>query len=126
MRRAPVAAAIAGAALAHAPAALAHPADPPARLMVEAREFSLVLSRGSLRHGEAIVQLVNRGEDGHDLHLVRLGRDGRASSRAHGTAETRPGATSTWRGRLAAGRWRLFCSLPGHERQGMRAVVRVR
>jgi hypothetical protein len=112
--------------LAHAPAAQARPADAPARLMVEAREFNLVLSRGTLRRGDAIVQLVNRGEDGHDLHLVRLGPGGRTAGRPRGTAETRPGAVSSWRGRLTRGRWRLFCSLPGHERAGMRAVLRVR
>jgi hypothetical protein len=124
MRRAALAAALAGIALAHAQAAPARPA--PARLLVEAREFSLVLSRQALPHGDAIVQLVNRGEDGHDLHLVRLGPRGRAASRPRGTRETRPGAVSSWRGTLAAGRYKLFCSIPGHERQGMRAVLRVR
>jgi len=124
MRRAALAAALAGAALAHVPAAPARPA--PARLLVEAREFSLVLSRQAVRHGDAIVQLVNRGEDGHDLHLVRLGPHGRAASRPRGTRETRPGAVSSWRGTLAAGRYKLLCSIPGHERRGMRAVLRVR
>jgi hypothetical protein len=124
VRRAALAAALACTALAHVPAAPAHPA--PVRLLVEAREFSLVLSRQAVRHGDAIVQLVNRGEDGHDLHLVRLGPHGRAASRPQGTRETRPGDVSSWRGTLAAGRYKLFCSIPGHERQGMRAVLRVR
>jgi plastocyanin len=124
MRPAALAAALIGAALAHAPAAPARPA--PARLLVEAREFSLVLSRQAVRHGDAIVQLVNRGEDGHDLHLVRLGPHGRSASRPRGTRETRPGAVSSWRGTLTAGRYKLFCSIPGHERQGMRAALRVR
>jgi hypothetical protein len=119
-------AALAAGLLAHAPAAQARPVEAPARLMVEAHEFDLILSRTTLRHGDAIVQLVNRGEDGHDLHLVRLGHGGRAAGPARGTSETRPGAVSSWRGRLTRGRWRLFCSLPGHERAGMRAVLRVR
>jgi hypothetical protein len=70
---------------------------------------------------------------GQAERLARLGLDGAvhsltrpAASRPRGTAGTRPGAVASWRGRLAAGRWRLFCSLPGHERQGMRAVLRVR
>jgi len=124
MRRAALGAALLGSAFAHAPAAPARPA--PARLLVEAREFSLVLSRQAVPHGDAIVQLVNRGEDGHDLRLVRLGPHGRSASRPQGTRETRPGAVSSWRGTLAAGRYRLFCSIPGHERRGMRAVLRVR
>jgi hypothetical protein len=125
VRRAALLLALGPLLLAHAPAADARRAAP-ARLMVEAREFNLVLSRGAVRHGDAIVQLVNRGEDGHDLHLVRLGAGGRAAGRPRGTAETRPGAVASWRGRLAPGRWKLFCSLPGHERAGMRAVLRVR
>jgi hypothetical protein len=116
---------LAGALAALHPAiAAARPLEAPARLMVTAREFSLVLSRPAIRHGAAIVQLVNLGEDGHDLRLVRLG--GRVASRPHGTPETRPGAVSNWRGRLGAGRYEVFCSLPGHERRGMRAVLRVR
>jgi hypothetical protein len=65
-----------------------------------------------------------RGEDGHDLRLTPLGRARDARSRA--IPETRPGETADWRGRLSRGRWKLFCSLPGHERAGMRAVLRVR
>ena len=37
-----------------------------------------------------------------------------------------PGRRLEWRGTLAAGRYKLFCSIPGHERRGMRAVLRVR
>ena len=50
----------------------AAPADAaPSRLLVEAREFNLVLSRPSVKAGDAIVQLANRGEDPHDLRLRR-------------------------------------------------------
>jgi uncharacterized cupredoxin-like copper-binding protein len=102
-------------------AEVAKRAVPPARLMVEAREFNLVLSRQDMRAGPAIVQLVVRGEDGHDLHIVR-----RSGGAARTIAETRPGDTATWSGSLRRGRYRLFCSLAGHERLGMRATVRVR
>jgi hypothetical protein len=97
-------------------------APAPARLLVEAREFGLTLSRPALAAGPAIVQLAVRGEDGHDLRIVRA--DGRGGAR--GIAETRPGATEDWRGTLKPGRYRLFCSLPGHEAAGMRATLRVR
>jgi hypothetical protein len=104
------------------PAAASAPRAPaPARLMVEAREFNLVLSRQVMRSGPAIVQLVVRGEDGHDLHIVR-----RSGGVARTIPETRPGETGMWRGALKRGRYRLFCSLAGHERLGMRATVRVR
>jgi hypothetical protein len=106
--------------LAPAPDAGARRKAAPARLLVEAREFSLVLSRPSLAAGSAIVQLAVRGEDGHDLKIVRRG------VRARGVSETRPGETANWRGTLRPGRWKLYCSLPGHESLGMRATLRVR
>ena len=98
------------------------PAAPaPSRLLVESREFNLVLSRGSLRGGGAIVQLVNRGEDPHDLRMKRVGGRGSGS-----IGETLPGEVGEWEGRLRRGRYRLWCTLEGHRAMGMRAVLRVR
>jgi hypothetical protein len=97
-------------------------APAPARLLVEAREFDLTLSRPALAAGPAIIQLAVRGEDAHDLRIARA--DGRGAVRA--IAETRSGETADWRGTLKRGRYRLFCSLPGHEAAGMRAALRVR
>jgi hypothetical protein len=93
----------------------------PSRLLVESREFNLVLSRGSVRAGDAIVQLANRGEDPHDLRMKRIG--GRDSATI---AETLPNEVSEWEGRLRKGRYRLWCTLEGHRALGMRAVLRVR
>jgi uncharacterized cupredoxin-like copper-binding protein len=103
-------------ALAAAPAEAA-----PSRLLVEAREFNLVLSRPSVEAGQAIVQLANRGEDPHDLRLRRIGGRGGGS-----VAETLPGEVGEWEGRLRRGRYRLVCTLEGHRALGMRAVLRVR
>src|SRR5262249_11533282 len=46
---------------------------PPARVQVVAREFSLALSRPSIKAGTAIIELANFGEDAHDLRLQRVG-----------------------------------------------------
>jgi hypothetical protein len=100
------------------PATMARPA--PARVLVEAREFNLALSRQRLRAGRTIVQLVNRGEDPHDLRIVRGGR------RVGAIAELRPGEVGEWEGRLRRGRYRLYCTLEGHRAAGMRAVLRAR
>jgi len=93
----------------------------PARLMVQADEYSLVLSRQSVVRGRALIQLVNRGEDPHDLRLRRRG-----GSHAISISETRPGAIAQAGVRLRAGRYRLWCSLPGHRVRGMRATLRVK
>jgi hypothetical protein len=114
MRRTLLVAAIAGLCAAPAEAA-------PSRLLVESREFNLALSRGSVKAGTAIVQLVNRGEDPHDLRFRRVGGRGGGS-----VGETLPGEVGEWSGRLKRGRYRLWCTLEGHRALGMRAVLRVR
>jgi hypothetical protein len=93
----------------------------PARLFVNAKEFSLILSRQSLKPGSARIQLYNGGEDAHDLRLKRVG-----GTRTAVIRETRPGDVSELRTVLRAGKWKLWCSLPGHARAGMRATLVVR
>ncbi len=114
-------AALVVALLGSAAAAAAEPvADPPSRLLVTAREFSLTLSRPKLDPGDAIVQLYDFGEDPHDLAIQRVG--GPAVFRI---PETLPGETGSVRLRLRkASRYRLWCSLPGHAEQGMFATLR--
>ena len=56
--------------------AAAHPvlaARPPARVQVTALEFEYRLSRLTVRQGPALIQLVNYGEDEHDLYVHRIG-----------------------------------------------------
>jgi hypothetical protein len=92
----------------------------PARLFVNAEEWSLILSRQSLKAGDARVQLFNGGEDAHDLRLRRVGGTRTLAIRA-----TAPGDMTELRVMLHAGRWRLWCSLPGHAKAGMRATLTV-
>ena len=56
--------------------AAAHPvvaARAPARVQVTALEFEYRLSRLTVRQGPALIELVNYGEDEHDLFLRRVG-----------------------------------------------------
>jgi hypothetical protein len=108
--------------------ALSAPAEAaaPSRVLVEATEFRFTLSRTAVDAGPAIVQLAIRGEDPHDLRLVRLSSRGRAAGRPASVPETLPGGVREWRGTLTRGRWQLYCSLPGHKQAGMRTVLRVR
>ena len=93
----------------------------PARLMVQADEYSLLLSRQTIVRGPARIQFINRGEDPHDLKLQRSG-----GTHAISISETRPGALAQANVSLRTGRYRLWCSLAGHRALGMRARLRVR
>jgi hypothetical protein len=106
--------------LGHAPASAAAPQ----RLMVSADEFGFVLSRQRLRPGRALVQLLNRGEDDHDLRLRRAAGK-RPAGRTLAFRVTMPGELTERSVRLSRGRYRLWCSLPGHRALGMRATLRV-
>jgi hypothetical protein len=96
-------------------------AAPASRLFVDAKEFSLILSRQTLKPGEARIQLYNSGEDAHDLRLERMG-----GTRVLRVRETSPGDVTELRALLRRGRWKLWCSLPGHAKAGMRATLVVR
>ncbi len=96
-------------------------APQPARLQISADEFSLALSRSSIRRGPAIIELVNYGEDDHDLALRRIG-----SKRVYRIGIVRPGKTGSLEKRLPPGRYRLWCTLADHRGRGMQATLRVK
>ena len=50
-----------------------HAPPPPARVQVVAQEFSYSLSRRKVKAGKVIIELVNDGQDTHDLDLERVG-----------------------------------------------------
>jgi hypothetical protein len=94
----------------------------PSRLLVSGQEYSLTLSRGSVRRGPALIQFLNRGEDPHDLRLRRIGA---TAARTVSAPELAPGRLVDLEVRLRPGRYRLWCSLPGHRQRGMRALLTV-
>ena len=98
-----------------APAAVA-----PARLQVSAKEFFFSLSRHRVFAGPAIVELVNFGEDPHDLRLERIG-----GVRVWKTPLVYPGAYYDLNATLVPGRYRLWCSVANHRKLGMTAVLTV-
>lgn len=91
---------------------------PVARLGVVAREWSLVMSRSVLPAGKARVQLQNFGEDAHNLRIESVG-----ASLDVPLAES--GEVQEAGGTLPAGEYKVYCTLPGHEAQGMRARLTV-
>jgi plastocyanin len=103
------------------------PAAPPAapsaaRVQATAREFSLVLSRATISAGALTLELVNRGEDPHDLHV----RPAAGGADLLAIATTDPfGGLGSSDGALPAGTYTLYCALPGHEAAGMHATLTV-
>ena len=119
MRLIASAGALAVALLAVSAPAVAGPASP-ARVQVGATEFRFTLSRLQIKRGPVIVELVNRGEDDHDLRLRRIG-----GTKVWKLQRTHPGDRTQLSASFAAGNFRLWCSLPGHRQAGMRTTLRV-
>jgi hypothetical protein len=99
---------------------VATPAAAPARLQVTALEWEYRLSRARIVAGPALVELVNLGEDEHDLRLRRIG-----GTRTYRLGKVLPGERTLLSARLRPGRFRLWCSLPNHAQRGMTAHLRV-
>jgi plastocyanin len=108
-------------------AALAAAASPllgasaPSRVQVTALEFEYRLSRVSVKQGPALIELVNYGEDEHDLVLRRVG-----GTRVYRLRKILPGQRATLALRLRPGLYRLHCAVADHAGRGMRATLRVR
>ena len=107
------------AASAPAPATPAAPEPEPEpeanRLAVKGAEYYLVLSRPSVKAGSVTIELNNQGEDPHNLNLRPEG----SSEEPQQIAETDSLQHTTATFDLAPGKYRLWCSLPGHEEKGM-------
>jgi uncharacterized cupredoxin-like copper-binding protein len=98
----------------------------PAHLLVYAQEWSLWPSRTSLPAGTAIVELWNRGQDAHDLRIRRLNARGQMTGPVRGAVRiTLPGQVSQATWHLSAGRYEIYCSMPGHLKMGMHARLTV-
>ena len=96
------------------------PPRPPTRVQVVAQEFRYSLSRTTVRAGRVIVELVNRGEDTHDLDLRRVG-----GTRTFHFPSVQPGQVVDRELKLVPGRYVLWCAIADHQERGMRAVLRV-
>lgn len=96
------------------------PPRPPARVQVVAQEFRYRLSRTTVRAGRVIVELVNRGQDAHDLDLRRAG-----GTRIYHFPDVQPGQVVDRELKLVPGRYLLWCAVADHRERGMHAVLRV-
>ena len=99
---------------------IAYVPPPPARVQVVAQEFGYSLSRRRVKAGKVIVQLVNRGQDTHDLDLKRVG-----GTHVFHFPSVQPGHYVDRELRLRPGKYVLWCAIADHRERGMRAVLRV-
>ena len=113
-------AALAALPLLTGPAAALAAAPAPARVQVAAKEFYFLLSRRSVVAGPAIIELVNFGEDPHDMRIQRVG-----GAHVGGTPDVQPGDYFDLNVTLLRGTYHLWCSIANHRQLGMQAVLTV-
>jgi plastocyanin len=91
----------------------------PSRTGVDLDEWVVRSSYRTLRAGTIDFNAANLGEDDHNLSVRDGGKD-------YGRLDLAPGDADTLRLTLAPGTYTLYCSLQGHEEQGMRTDITVR
>jgi hypothetical protein len=106
----------------HAGAAVVRPTlRNPTRVQVVAMEFFYNLSVHAVPAGPAIVQLVNFGQDAHDLRMERIG-----GSRVYGSPIIQSGDIYNLKIDLLPGTYELWCSVANHRALGMQARLLVK
>jgi plastocyanin len=86
--------------------------------------YSARLSRATVTAGAVVVQLINQGEDDHNLRVVPVDHAGATVD----VPLTGPGQNTTRTLTLTAGTYRVFCTLTtpvDHETAGMNATLQV-
>ena len=99
------------------------PAPPPQRYYrsgVDLREFTVRVTRNTLDAGTIELVATNFGEDDHDM---ALSQDGILIAK---TPVIAPQTSATLTTELAAGTYKVYCSLLDHDAAGMRASLVVR
>jgi uncharacterized cupredoxin-like copper-binding protein len=127
MRRAIAIAACAALAVTVAGPAFAAKHTTTSNLLIDAQEWSLWPSRSTVPAGTVLVELWNRGQDSHDTQIRRLNARGQMVGAVLGRVKvTLPGHISQATWHLKAGKYEIFCSMPGHLALGMYARLTVK
>lgn len=103
------------------PGASAAGASAMTRLQVVEDEWRATPSRTRARPGTLSIEVVNVGEDDHNLVVARAGGGPRAS-----TGTLRPGDRVKITVRAQRGTYKLLCSVSDHADRGMRSKIKVR
>jgi hypothetical protein len=115
------AALIAACALAAAALGVPSAGSGPNRVQVVALEYSLQVSHDPSKRGRTIIEVVNNGQDPHDLHIQKVGA--KKEKKATGVIVSRQRAELTVP--LEPGTWHLWCSLTDHASRGMSIYITV-
>ena len=97
----------------------ARPDQYPARTGVDLSEWTIRPTYRTLATGRVSFNAANLGEDDHNLSV-------RSGATEYGKVDLAPGDTDSLVLQLPPGTYTLYCSLQGHEEQGMRADIIVR
>lgn len=103
------------------PTATATPAPPvyPSRTGVELLEWRVRPAYRTLAAGRIDFNVLNQGEDDHNLSV-------RGGGKEYGRLDLAPGEEGALVLQLSAGTYTLYCSLTGHEEEGMKTDISVR
>jgi len=88
-------------------------------VQVTEKEFTLTLSRQSVRTGSVSVELVNFGMDNHDLVIKSV----KAGSTPIRFKQLAPRGRAERTIKVTPGRYALWCSVSNHRARGMRATL---
>ena len=93
----------------------------PTALGVTEDEYRTLLSRSAVCAGSILIQLRNTGEDPHNLAIQDTGTGTTVAT----WADLGPGGVQSKNVTLAAGTYKLYCTIPTHDEKGMHAVITV-
>jgi uncharacterized cupredoxin-like copper-binding protein len=86
------------------------------------KEFSVALEGGDeLKPGPQTFAVANKGKIQHDLAI-----EGKGLDKEPKTPLIDPGKTAQLKADLKPGKYKLYCTVPGHEQSGMETDVTVR
>lgn len=90
-------------------------------IQVSAREYYYGLSKTKVKPGSTTFEIVNYGEDDHDLAVRRVG-----SSSVRRSERVKPGKRARLTTKLRRGTYILWCTIDDHLKRGMKAKLKVR
>jgi uncharacterized cupredoxin-like copper-binding protein len=94
----------------------------PTRVQVTAKEFYFLLAPGrTVKHGKAVIQFVNYGQDPHDMRVQRVG-----TTKVYNVPTVQPGDHYDLSITLTPGKYLLWCSIANHAALGMKTTLIVK